>query len=286
MADSTTPSATPSVRHAPEPAGASGLTFRVIPCLDVRDARVVKGVKFRDLRDLGDPAESAARYAVEGADEIVFLDIGAAPEGRDTAVDWVVRTAEQVFVPLTVGGGVRSVDDAARLLRSGADKVGVNTAAVEDPDLLPRLAERFGAQCVVLSVDARRIESGRGDGGASWDVVTHGGRKARGIDALEWIERGVALGAGEILLTSIDADGTKDGYDLELLRAARRCAGVPIIASGGAGTIDHLAEGLEAGASAVLAASIFHESTYSVAEVKTALMQRGFAMRPAEGERA
>lgn len=279
----------PTIRFRPEAEGASGLVFRIIPCLDVKDGRVVKGVKFKDLRDLGDPAESAERYAREGADEIVFLDITAAPEGRDTDLDWVTRTAERVFVPLTVGGGVRSVDDAARILRAGADKVATNTAALERPELLEELAERFGSQCVVLSVDAKRLpapDSNADDGdGPRWDVVTHGGRKARGVGVLEWIERAVELGAGEILLTSIDADGTKDGYDLELLRAVAGRVRVPIIASGGVGTVDHLAEGLQAGASAVLAASIFHEGTHTVDDVKKQLAGRGFAMRvPSEGK--
>ena len=263
----------PAIRVRPERRGTSGLTFRVIPCLDVRAGRVVKGVNFQNLRDLGDPAESAARYAEEGADEIVFLDITAAPEGRDTDLDWVRRTAERVFVPLTVGGGVRTLDDADRLLRAGADKVASNTAALERPELLTEIAERYGSQCAVLSVDAKRLPAG------GWDVVTHGGRKARGLDALGWIERAVEYGAGEILLTSIDADGTKDGYDLELLRAVAERVRVPIIASGGAGTVDHLAAGLESGAAAVLAASIFHEHTFTVGAVKQALRERGFAMR-------
>ena len=265
----------PAITVTVERGGASGLTFRVIPCLDVKDGRVVKGVKFKNLRDLGDPAESAHRYAMEGADEIVFLDITAAPEGRDTDLDWVRRTAEQVFIPLSVGGGVRKLDDAARLLRAGADKVATNTAAIERPELLTELAEYFGSQCVVLSVDAKRLDGP----GPRWDVVTHGGRKARNMDVIEWIERAVELGAGEILLTSIDADGTRDGYDLELMRRVTQRVGVPVIASGGAGNLDHLADAMEAGASAVLAASIFHEGTYTVAEVKRQLRQRGFAMR-------
>ena len=260
--------------------GPSGLTFRVIPCLDVKNGRVVKGIKFENLRDLGDPAESAERYALDGADEIVFLDITAAPEGRETDIDWVRQTAERVFVPLSVGGGVRKIEDADRLLRAGADKVAVNTAAVARPEILTEIAERFGSQCAVLSVDAKRMPGP--DGRERFEVVTHGGRKPRGMDALEWIERAVGLGAGEILLTSIDADGTKAGYDVELLRAASSRVSVPVIASGGAGTVDHLAEGLETGASAVLAASIFHESTHGVAEVKAQLVERGFAMRPAE----
>jgi cyclase len=256
-------------------AAASGLTARVIPCLDVAGGRVVKGVRFQNLRDQGDPAACALRYAEEGADEIVFLDITAAPERRATNLRWVTRTAEQVFVPLTVGGGVRSVDDARVLLYAGADKVGVNTAAVADPELLTRLAERFGSQCVVLSVDARR----RPVGEPGWEVVTHGGRTGTGLDALAWIEEGVGHGAGEILLTSIDADGTQSGYDLDLLTAVCERVTVPVVASGGAGTIGHLADALAAGASAVLAASIFHESTYTPDQVKRELRRRGFAVR-------
>ena len=267
----------PKIRVQVERGGDSGLTFRVIPCLDVKDGRVVKGVQFKNLRDLGDPAESARRYAQQGADEIVFLDITAAPEGRDTDLDWVRRTAEQVFIPLSVGGGVRKLDDAARLLRAGADKVATNTAALERPELLTELAEHFGSQCVVLSVDAKRLEGS--DHEPAWDVVTHGGRKARNMDVLEWFERAVELGAGEILLTSIDSDGTRDGYDLELMRRVSSRVSVPVIASGGAGNLDHLADAMEAGASAVLAASIFHEGTYTVAEVKRQLRQKGFAMR-------
>ncbi len=279
--------------------GPSGLTRRLIPCLDVKDGRVVKGLKFENLRDLGDPAECAALYAAEGADEIVFLDISAAPEGRDTNLDWVRQTAEQVFVPLTVGGGVRRLEDAEKLLRAGADKVAVNTAAFERPALIQEIAERFGRQCVVLSVDARRTPDD-GEGGERpcrleeldafgnlpaprprWEVVTHGGRKPRGRDVLTWIDEAVALGAGEILLTSIDADGTREGYDLELLRAVTAAHPVPVIASGGAGTVEHLAAGLEAGAQAVLAASMFHERTHRICEVKEALARMGFPMRPA-----
>lgn len=253
----------------------SNLARRVIPCLDVSGGRVVKGVRFENLVDQGDPAESALRYAEQGADEIVFLDIGAAPEGRDTRLDWVERTARQVFIPLTVGGGVRSEGDAHRLLRSGADKVGVNSAAVEDPELISVLARRFGSQCVVLSVDARR----RGDHGGGWEVVTKGGRHATGRDALAWIREGVERGAGEILLTSIDRDGTKDGYDTGLIAEVVRSVGVPVIASGGAGTVEHLAQGLASGASAVLAASIFHQGTYTVGQVKRALSEAGFPIR-------
>jgi cyclase len=264
--------------------GTTGLTARVIPCLDVAGGRVVKGVKFRNLRDQGDPAACALRYAEDGADEIVFLDITAAPERRATNLEWVTRTAEQVFIPLTVGGGVRSVQDGRALLLAGADKVGVNTAAVADPALLTRLAERFGSQCVVLSVDARRSPAhgspARPDGeGARWEVVTHGGRTGTGMDVLAWITEGVERGAGEILLTSIDADGTQAGYDLELLAAVCARVNVPVVASGGAGSIDHLADALAAGASAILAASIFHESTYTPDQVKRELASRGFPMR-------
>lgn len=248
--------------------GRSNLARRVIPCLDVSGGRVVKGVRFQDLVDQGDPAEAALRYAGQGADEIVFLDIGAAPEGRDTRLDWVERTARQVFIPLTVGGGVRSEGDAHRLLRSGADKVGINSAAVENPELISVLARRFGSQCVVLSVDARQGE-----------VVTKGGRHPTGIDALAWIREGVERGAGEILLTSIDRDGTRGGYDVELIRQAVQAVGVPVIASGGAGTPEHLADALAAGAAAVLAASIFHQGTYTVGQVKRSLAEAGFPVR-------
>lgn len=256
----------------------TGLTRRIIPCLDVRDGRVVKGVQFANLQDLGDPADCARRYDEQGADELVFLDIGAAPEARDTALAWVERVAEQVFIPLTVGGGVREVEDAARLLRAGADKVAINSAAVARPELLTELAERFGSQCVVLSVDAKRHRASA-DAPPTWEVVTHGGRKPCGLDALAWIEEGIARGAGEILLTSIDSDGTQAGYDLALLDAVCARVRVPVIASGGAGTMAHLADALDHGASAVLAASIFHLGTYSVREVKQALLDRGHAMR-------
>ena len=252
----------------------TGLTRRIIPCLDVAAGRVVKGVQFKNLTDHGDPTEAAARYAAEGADEIVFLDITAAPERRDTDLDWVRRTAEQVFIPLSVGGGVRSVDDGRNLLLAGADKLGINTAAVAEPELLTRLAERFGSQCVVLSVDAKRRDDAAAGDGPGWEVVTHGGRTPTGLDALEWIEEGIQRGAGEILLTSIDSDGTKEGYDLELLRRASALSPVPVIASGGAGTLEHLADALDTGAAAVLAASIFHQSTYSVGAVKEYLDRR------------
>jgi cyclase len=259
--------------------GPTDLARRVIPCLDVSAGRVVKGVRFENLRDQGDPAESALRYAEQGADEIVFLDIGAAPEERDTDVEWVRRAAEQVFIPLTVGGGVRSEADARRLLRSGADKVGINSAAVERPDLIKEVARRFGSQCVVLSVDARRRSLGVG----GWEVVTRGGRNATGLDAVEWIRQGVERGAGEILLTSIDRDGTQGGYDLDLIAEVAGAVTVPVIASGGAGTAGHLAQALEAGAAAVLAASIFHEGTYTVGEVKRVIAEAGFPVREEEG---
>ncbi|MCZ6507013.1 MAG: imidazole glycerol phosphate synthase subunit HisF [Acidobacteria bacterium] len=256
---------------------ATNLTYRVIPCLDVAAGRVVKGIKFQNLRDQGDPAECASRYAREGADEIVFLDITAAPERRRTNLEWVSRTAERVFIPLTVGGGVREPEDARRLLVAGADKVAVNTAAVSEPSLLAELAQRFGSQCVVLSVDARRAIDDAGEDW--WEVVTHGGRTATGLDALDWIREGVERGAGEILLTSIDSDGTQDGYDLELLGRVTRMVTVPVIASGGAGRVGHLAEALEVGSAAVLAASIFHDSSFTVNEVKSRLAERGFRMR-------
>jgi imidazole glycerol-phosphate synthase subunit HisF len=255
-----------------EERGPSGLARRIIPCLDVRAGRVVKGVRFENLTDQGDPAEAALRYAEQGADEIVFLDITAAPEERDTDVEWVRRTAEQVFVPLTVGGGVRGEADARRLLRSGADKVGINSAAVERPGLVDELARRFGSQCVVLSVDARRNEHG-------WEVVTRGGRHVTGRDALAWIREGVERGAGEILLTSIDRDGTQGGYDLDLIAEVAAAVPVPVIASGGAGSSEHLVAALAAGAAAVLAASIFHQGTWTVGGVKRAIAVAGFPVR-------
>ena len=273
---------------AGSPALPTGLTVRVIPCLDVSHGRVVKGVHFENLRDLpgaaGDPAEAAARYAAQGADEIVFLDITAAPERRGTDLAWVRRTAERVFVPLTVGGGVRSVEDAAALLRAGADKVGVNSAAVERPELLEELAHRFGSQCVVLSIDARRPLAGQAAAGSGpeWQVMSRGGRTPTGREAVAWAREGVERGAGEILLTSIDADGTRDGYDLELLREVVGAVDVPVIASGGAGRIEHLADALATGAAAVLAASIFHEGTHTVTEVKHLLASVGYPVRPPE----
>ncbi len=253
----------------------NGLTRRVIPCLDVRDGRVVKGVNFVDLRDAGDPVDCAVAYEAAGADELVFLDITATREARDTLTDLVERIAERVFVPFTVGGGVRSPDDVRRLLRAGADRVAMNSAAVRDPTLIARSADAFGAQCVVCAVDARS----RGDG--TWEVYVAGGSQPTGLDAIAWIERAVSLGAGEILLTSMDRDGTKDGFDLPLLRAAHAVVDVPIIASGGAGTLEHLAEALLDGAAhAVLAASIFHFGEYTVDEAKAYLAQRGVPVRP------
>ncbi|HVM01962.1 MAG TPA: imidazole glycerol phosphate synthase subunit HisF [Acidimicrobiales bacterium] len=254
--------------------------MRVIPCLDVDAGRVVKGVRFVDLRDAGDPAELAARYDGEGADEIVFLDITASSDARATMVDVVWRTAEQVFIPLTVGGGVRTVDDARRLLRAGADKVGVNTAAVARPGLVSELADEFGAQCVVVAVDARRRPAG-GDGPA-FEVYTHGGRTPTGIDAVAWAAECERRGAGEVLLTSMDRDGTRDGFDLALTRAVVGACNVPVVASGGVGSLDHLVEGaVEGGADAVLAASIFHFGEFTVRRAKEHLAAAGVAVRPA-----
>ena len=256
------------------------VAVRVIPCLDVDAGRVVKGVNFVDLRDAGDPVELARAYDAQGADELVFLDITASSGDRATTYDVVRRTAEQVFIPLTVGGGVREVDDVDRLLRAGADKVGVNTAAIARPELLREAAERFGAQCIVLSVDARRCPEGvTTDSG--WEVTTHGGRRSTGIDAIGWAVRAAELGAGEILLNSMDADGTKDGYDLALLRAVRAEVSVPVIASGGAGTLADFAPAVEAGADAVLAASVFHFGDLTIGEVKDALAEAGHPVRRA-----
>ncbi|MGA1682035.1 MAG: imidazole glycerol phosphate synthase subunit HisF [Ilumatobacteraceae bacterium] len=251
-------------------------TARVIPCLDVTDGRVVKGTNFVDLRDAGDPVELAARYDVEGADELVFLDITASSDGRDTMVEVVRRTADQVFIPLTVGGGVRSVVDARRMLRAGADKVSVNTAAVQNPRLIADIAAEFGSQCVVCAIDAKRR-----DGGKSFEVFLHGGRTPTGLDAVDWAVRAVDLGAGEILLTSMDRDGTKEGFDLTLTRAVTSSVGVPVIASGGVGNLDHLVDGVvEGGADAVLAASIFHFREFTVAEAKRRLAEAGVPVRP------
>jgi cyclase len=256
-------------------------TVRVIPCLDVTEGRVVKGVQFVDLVDAGDPVELAARYDAEGADELVFLDITASSDNRDTMIDVVSRTAEQVFIPFTVGGGVRSVEDARRLLRAGADKVGLNTAAVERPELVAELAAEFGAQCVVVAVDARA--RGRPANFApGWEVYTHGGRTETLLDAVEWAERCAAMGAGEILLTSMDRDGTRDGFDLELTRAVSERCPVPVVASGGVGELDDLVAGaLEGAADAVLAASIFHRREFTVGQAKAHLAAAGVPVRPA-----
>ncbi len=251
------------------------VAVRVIPCLDVDAGRVVKGVRFADLRDAGDPVELAAAYGAEGADELVFLDITASSDDRSTTYDVVSRTAEQVFIPLTVGGGVRGVDDVDRLLRAGADKVGVNTAAVARPDLLADIANRFGAQVLVLSVDARR----GGDTDSGFEVTTHGGRVGTGIDAVAWAVRAEELGAGEILLNSMDADGTKDGYDLEMISAVRAEVTLPVIASGGAGRASDFPPAVDAGADAVLAASVFHFGELRVGDVKAALRASGHAVR-------
>jgi cyclase len=248
---------------------------RIIPCLDVTEGRVVKGVRFQNLRDAGDPAELAAVYDREGADEIVFLDITASSDARKILLDAVERTADQVFIPLTVGGGVRSVEDMAELLTHGADKVSINTAAIADPELMTRCAEIFGAQCVVLAIDARRRVEGQG-----WEVFSHGGRRATGLDAVDWAARGEKLGAGEILLTSMDKDGTYEGYDIELLNAVSSAVRLPVIASGGAGTAGDMYEALTAGgAEAALAASIFHFGEISIGAVKQDLAQRGLEIR-------
>jgi len=250
------------------------LKKRLIPCLDVKDGRVVKGVNFVDLVDAGDPVAQAGIYDREGADELCFLDITASHEERATLYDVVRRTAEQCFMPLTVGGGVRAVEDIRRLLLAGADKVSINTAAVERPDLVREAAEKFGCQCVVVAIDAKRAADER------WEVFTHGGRRATGLDAVAWARRMAALGAGEILLTSMDRDGTKSGFDIALTRAVSDAVPVPVIASGGVGTLDHLVEGIRDGhASAVLAASIFHFGTYRIAEAKAYLAASGIPMR-------
>ena len=254
------------------------LAVRVIPCLDVDAGRVVKGVNFVDLRDAGDPVEMARVYDAEGADELVFLDITASSGDRETTYDVVRRTAEQVFIPLTVGGGVRSTDDFDRLLRAGADKVGVNTAAIARPDLLAEAADRFGAQCVVLSIDARRVQAGTATD-SGFEVTTHGGRQGTGIDAVTWATRAAELGAGEILLNSMDADGTLAGFDLELIAAVRQVVSVPIIASGGAGSASDFAPAVDAGADAVLAASVFHFGRLRIADVKGALRGAGKPVR-------
>lgn len=254
------------------------LALRVIPCLDVDAGRVVKGVNFENLRDAGDPVELARRYDAEGADEITFLDVSASSGGRETTYDVVRRTAEEVFVPLTVGGGVRSADDVDRLLRAGADKVGVNTAAIARPELIAEIAERFGSQVLVLSVDARRV-TGDVRTGSGYEVTTHGGRRGTGLDAVQWAARAAELGAGEILLNSMDADGTEAGFDLEMIAAVRAAVRVPLIASGGAGTPEHFVQAAHAGADAVLAASVFHFGQLTVRQVKDALRLAGVTVR-------
>jgi len=249
------------------------LAKRVIPCLDVKDGRIVKGVRFVDLRDAGDPVEAALAYDAQGADELVFLDITASHENRDTMLEVVRRTAEGIYMPLTVGGGIRSIDDVRRLLRAGADKVSFNTAALARPAVITEAAERFGSQCIVVAIDARLD-------GDHWSVYTHGGRRPAGRDAVAWAREVVELGAGEILLTSMDRDGTKDGYDLELTRAIADAVTVPVIASGGAGTLEHFREALvEGGADAALAASLFHFGIHTIAEVKTYLAEHGVEVR-------
>ncbi|WP_369779001.1 imidazole glycerol phosphate synthase subunit HisF [Streptomyces sp. R33] len=249
------------------------LAVRVIPCLDVDNGRVVKGVNFQNLRDAGDPVEMAKLYDAEGADELTFLDITASSGNRETTYDVVRRTAEQVFIPLTVGGGVRTAEDVDKLLRAGADKVGVNTAAIARPELIQEIAERFGRQVLVLSVDARRTPTG------SFEVTTHGGRQGTGMDAVEWAHRAAELGAGEILLNSMDADGTKDGYDTEMIASVRKYVTVPVIASGGAGRLEHFAPAIAAGADAVLAASVFHFGDLRISEVKATLREAGHPVR-------
>ncbi|MFC4605377.1 imidazole glycerol phosphate synthase subunit HisF [Rhodococcus kronopolitis] len=255
------------------------VAVRVIPCLDVDAGRVVKGVNFENLRDAGDPVELAAAYDAQGADELTFLDVTASTSERGTMLDVVTRTAEQVFIPLTVGGGVRTEQDVDRLLRAGADKVSVNTAALARPELLRELSERFGAQCIVLSVDARTVPEGEAPTPSGWEVTTHGGRRGTGIDAVEWAQRGAELGVGEILLNSMDADGTKVGFDLRMIRSVRAAVHVPVIASGGAGSVEHFAPAVQAGADAVLAASVFHFGDLTIGQVKDAMRTEGIVVR-------
>ncbi|MGU3431431.1 imidazole glycerol phosphate synthase subunit HisF [Actinomycetes bacterium M1A6_2h] len=255
------------------------VAVRVIPCLDVDAGRVVKGVNFADLRDAGDPVELAAKYDAEGADELTFLDVTASSGGRATMLDVVTRTAEQVFIPLTVGGGVRTITDVDSLLRAGADKVSVNTAAIARPEVLRELSSRFGSQCIVLSVDARTVPDGERPTPSGWEVTTHGGRRGTGIDAVEWAERGADLGVGEILLNSMDADGTKAGFDIAMITKVRAAVRVPVIASGGAGAIEHFAPAVAAGADAVLAASVFHFGELEIGQVKDALRAEGVTVR-------
>jgi cyclase len=254
------------------------LAKRIIPCLDVDNGRVVKGVKFVDIRDAGDPVEIARRYDREGADEITFLDITATQDNRDTIVHVVEQVASEVFIPLTVGGGIRTLDDIRRMLNAGADKVGINSAAVFNPDFVREAAERFGSQCIVVAIDAKKVSSG--DESDRWEIFTHGGRKATGIDAIVWAKKMVAYGAGEILLTSMDRDGTRAGFDLPLTRSLSAAVTVPVIASGGVGTLEHLAEGIiEGKADAVLAASIFHFAEYSIEQAKRHMASRGIEVR-------
>lgn len=255
------------------------VAIRVIPCLDVDNGRVVKGVNFLGLKDAGDPVELAARYNAEGADELTFLDVSASKDGRGTMLDVVRRTAEEVFIPLTVGGGVRSEEDVDQLLRAGADKVSINTSAIARPELLRELSQRFGAQCIVLSVDARRVPEGGEPQPSGFEVTTHGGTRSAGLDAVEWARQGEELGVGEILLNSMDGDGTKQGFDLELLKLVREAVSIPVIASGGAGAAEHFPPAVAAGADAVLAASIFHFGEVSIAEVKKAIADAGYEVR-------
>lgn len=253
------------------------LTKRIIPCLDVKDGRVVKGVSFVELRDAGDPVESAKAYEAQGADELVFLDITASHEKRKTILDVVEKTASEVFMPLTVGGGIRTLDDIKELLRAGTDKVSINTTAVEDPDFVRRASERFGSQCIVIAIDAKSRPFG------GWEVYTHGGRKARGLDAVEWAKKMESFGAGEILLTSMDRDGRKDGYDIELTKSVSKATSIPVIASGGAGTLEHICQAFTEGlADAALAASIFHFGVFTIPETKEYLLKRGIRVRPPE----
>lgn len=255
------------------------VAIRVIPCLDVDNGRVVKGVNFLGLKDAGDPVELAAKYDAEGADELTFLDVSASKDGRGTMLDVVKRTAEQVFIPLTVGGGIRSEADVDELLRAGADKVSVNTSAIARPELLRELSQRFGAQCVVLSVDARRVPEGNPPQPSGFEVTTHGGSRSAGLDAIQWARRGEELGVGEILLNSMDGDGTKAGFDLELIEKVRQAVSIPVIASGGAGTVEHFPPAIAAGADAVLAASVFHFGELSICAVKEEIMAAGYDVR-------
>lgn len=255
------------------------VAVRVIPCLDVKNGRVVKGVNFEGLKDAGDPVELAARYDAEGADELTFLDVSASQDGRGTMLEVVRRTADQVFIPLTVGGGVRSAEDVDQLLRAGADKVSVNTSAIARPELLQELSQRFGAQCVVLSVDARRVPEGGKPQPSGFEVTTHGGTRSAGIDAVEWAQKGEALGVGEILLNSMDGDGTKRGFDLELIEKVRHAISIPVIASGGAGKPEDFPPAIASGADAVLAASIFHFGEVTISEVKKQVVAAGYEVR-------